>query len=239
MADRNPAGRTLIMSGGSRCIGLATGIAVVGDVRRGVGEPRRRASRRPFRWHRLLRQQRFRDRTALDREPADQTVRPHDPNPVARQFLFTRACLPHLRGGTNPHVLSLSPPLNLSPKWLGARSACTLAGYGMTLLTLGLAAEYTEHGVAAKCLWPETLITTAAVQNVFGGDSAMAKARTQEIMADAAVAILSRPSPRAGAPARSSRLQLAATAKHSVSLSRYSEVMGSRERTKSQVTFYV
>lgn len=108
-------------------------------------------------------------------------------------YLLTRACLPHLRAGTNPHILSLSPPLNLSPQWLGAHPAYTLAKYGMSLLTLGWAAEYAEDGVAANCLWPETLIATAAVQNLLGGDDAIAKARSPEIVADAAVEILSRP----------------------------------------------
>jgi NAD(P)-dependent dehydrogenase (short-subunit alcohol dehydrogenase family) len=109
-------------------------------------------------------------------------------------YLLTRAALPHLREGTNPHILSLSPPVNLAPKWLGAHPAYTLAKYGMSLLTLGWAAEYAEAGIAANCLWPETLIATAAVQNLLGGDDAVAKARTPEIVADAAVEILSRPS---------------------------------------------
>ncbi len=109
-------------------------------------------------------------------------------------YLLTRACLPYLREGTNPHVLSLSPPLNLSPTWLGKHPAYTVAKYGMSLLTLGWAAEYAEAGVAANCLWPETLIATAAVQNLLGGDEAMGRARTPEIMADAAVEVLTRPS---------------------------------------------
>ncbi|MEV5003587.1 SDR family oxidoreductase [Nocardioides sp. LML1-1-1.1] len=109
-------------------------------------------------------------------------------------YLLTRACLPHLREGTNPHILSLSPPLNLSPEWLGKHPAYTLAKYGMSLLTLGWAAEYAEDGVAANCLWPETLIATAAVQNLLGGDEAVARARTPEIVADAAIEILTRPS---------------------------------------------
>jgi len=108
-------------------------------------------------------------------------------------YLLSRACLPHLRKGTNPHILSLSPPLNLDPRWLGQHPAYTLAKYGMSLLTLGWAAEYAGHGVAANCLWPETLIATAAVQNLLGGDTAMEKARTPEIVADAAVEILARP----------------------------------------------
>jgi citronellol/citronellal dehydrogenase len=109
-------------------------------------------------------------------------------------YLLSSKSLPHLRVGTNPHILSLSPPVNLSPKWLGAHPAYTLAKYGMSLLTLGWAAEYAEQGVAANCLWPETLIATAAVQNLLGGNDAMAVSRTPEIVADAAVEILARPS---------------------------------------------
>lgn len=105
-------------------------------------------------------------------------------------FLLTRAALPHLLRSPNPHVLSLSPPLNLSPTWLGAHPAYTMAKYGMTLLTLGWAAEYAERGVAANCLWPETFIATAAVQNLLGGDAAVARARTPEIVADAAVEVV-------------------------------------------------
>jgi len=109
-------------------------------------------------------------------------------------YLLSSKSLPHLRQGTNPHILSLSPPINLTPKWLGAHPAYTLAKYGMSMLTLGWAAEYAEQGVAANCLWPETLIATAAVQNLLGGDDAMSVSRTPEIVADAAVEILGRPS---------------------------------------------
>lgn len=108
-------------------------------------------------------------------------------------YLLTSKALPYLRKGTNAHILSLSPPLNLSPAWLGAHPAYTMAKYGMTLLTLGWAAEYAAHGVAANCLWPETLIATDAVKNILGGDSAMDTSRSPEIVADAAVAILERP----------------------------------------------
>jgi citronellol/citronellal dehydrogenase len=109
-------------------------------------------------------------------------------------YLLSSTSLPHLRKGTNPHILSLSPPLNLSQKWLGAHPAYTLAKYGMSLLTLGWAAEYAEHGVAANCLWPETLIATAAVQNLLGGDAAIERSRTPEIVADAAIEVLVKPS---------------------------------------------
>ncbi len=108
-------------------------------------------------------------------------------------FLLTKAALPHLRTAANPHVLTLSPPLNLAPKWLGSHPAYTLAKYGMTLLALGWAAEYAEAGVASNTLWPESIIATAAVANLLGGDDSMAAARTPEIVADAAMAILTRP----------------------------------------------
>jgi len=108
-------------------------------------------------------------------------------------FMLTRAALPHLRNASNPHVLTLSPPLNMSPRWLGAHPAYTLAKYGMTLLALGWAAEYAAAGVASNALWPQTLIATAAVQNVVGEEH-MASARSPGIMADAAIEILGRPS---------------------------------------------
>ncbi|GAA1911288.1 NAD(P)-dependent oxidoreductase [Nocardioides hwasunensis] len=108
-------------------------------------------------------------------------------------FLLTRACLPHLRVSDNPHVLSLAPPLNLSPTWLGRHPAYTTAKYGMTLLTLGWAAEQATHGIAANCLWPESTIATAAVANLLGGTEALDRSRGPEIVADAAVEILTRP----------------------------------------------
>ncbi|MFJ3952392.1 NAD(P)-dependent oxidoreductase [Streptomyces sp. Je 1-4] len=109
-------------------------------------------------------------------------------------FLLTRACLPYLRESDHAHILTLSPPLNLAPRWLGAHPAYTLSKYGMTLLTLGWAAEYAEEEVAANCLWPQTVIATAAVANVLGGEELTARSRGPEIIGDAAVAILSRPS---------------------------------------------
>jgi NAD(P)-dependent dehydrogenase (short-subunit alcohol dehydrogenase family) len=110
---------------------------------------------------------------------------------VRGTYALTRACLPHLRKSDRAHVLTLSPPLNLAPHWLGRHPGYTLAKYGMTLLTLGWAAEYAEAGVAANCLWPRTTIATAAVINLFG--DAAERSRTPEIMADAAVEIVSRP----------------------------------------------
>ena len=108
-------------------------------------------------------------------------------------FLLSRASLPHLRASSNGHVLTLSPPINLDPKWLGPHPAYTLAKYGMTLLALGWAAEYGEAGVASNTLWPQTMIATAAVQNLLGGDDSMSKSRSPEIMADAAMAVVTAP----------------------------------------------
>ena len=108
-------------------------------------------------------------------------------------FLLTRACLPHLRRSENPHVLSLSPPLNLSPEWLGRHPAYTLAKYGMTMLTLGVAAEQAEHGIAANCLWPQTTIATAAVANLLGGEEALRGSRNPAVVADAAIEVVTRP----------------------------------------------
>jgi citronellol/citronellal dehydrogenase len=109
-------------------------------------------------------------------------------------FLAIRACIPHLKQGTNPHILTLSPPLDLDPRWLGAHAPYTLSKYGMSLLTLGAAAELRAAGVAANALWPRSVIATAAVKNLLGGDEVMAKSRTPEIVADAAYAILTQPS---------------------------------------------
>jgi NAD(P)-dependent dehydrogenase (short-subunit alcohol dehydrogenase family) len=109
-------------------------------------------------------------------------------------YLLTRACLPHLREAENPHILSLSPPLNMKPQWLGLAPAYMTAKYGMSLLTLGWAAEYADDGIAANCLWPETFIVTAAVKNLLGGDEAVARSRSAAVVADAATHVLTRPS---------------------------------------------
>jgi citronellol/citronellal dehydrogenase len=105
-------------------------------------------------------------------------------------FVVTQACLPHLRESDHAHVLTLSPPLSVDRRWLAGHSAYTLSKMGMTMITLGVAAD--EPGIGANCLWPRTIIATAAVQNLLGGDEAMARARTPEILADAAHAILVR-----------------------------------------------
>lgn len=107
-------------------------------------------------------------------------------------FLLAKAALAHLRASEHAHVLTLSPPINLSPRWAGAHLGYTIAKYGMSLVTLGLAREWAEHGIAANSLWPRTAIATAAVQNLLGGDDTMARSRSPQIMADAAHAVLTR-----------------------------------------------
>jgi citronellol/citronellal dehydrogenase len=108
-------------------------------------------------------------------------------------FLLSRAAVPYLEQSDNPHVLTLSPPLSLDPKWFAPHLAYTLAKFGMSMCTLGMAAEYADAGIAFNSLWPRTLIATAAVQNLLGGDAAMARSRRPEIVADAAHHILTRP----------------------------------------------
>src|SRR3954452_12298174 len=110
-------------------------------------------------------------------------------------FVVSRACIPHLRRADNAHILTLSPPISLEPRWLGPHVAYTLAKYGMTLCALGFAAELREAGIASNALWPRTLIATAAVQNVLGGDEAMRRARTPGVYADSAYEVLTRPAP--------------------------------------------
>ena len=112
---------------------------------------------------------------------------------VRGTFLLTKAALPHLRKSTNAHVVTLAPPLNMSQHWLGAHPTYTLSKYGMTLLSLGWAAEYADAGIGFACLWPETYIATAAVANAPGFQEMLDRSRDPQIMADAAVEILSRP----------------------------------------------
>ncbi|WP_228430954.1 SDR family oxidoreductase [Baekduia soli] len=109
-------------------------------------------------------------------------------------FSVTKACVPHLKASSNAHVLTLSPPLSLKPRWLGAHIGYTIAKYGMSLCTLGMAEEFKDDGIACNSLWPKTLVATAAVQNLLGGDAAMARSRRPEIVADAAHAVLTRDS---------------------------------------------
>lgn len=112
---------------------------------------------------------------------------------VRGTFMLSRAAVPMLKDAENPHILSLSPPLNITPRWLGAHTGYTLAKYGMTMATLGMAAEFAADGIAANTLWPETTIATAAVQFALGGDRMMKVSRTPEVYADVAYEVLTRP----------------------------------------------
>ncbi|MBN9344048.1 MAG: short chain dehydrogenase [Caedibacter sp. 38-128] len=112
---------------------------------------------------------------------------------VRGTFATTQACLPHLRKAKNPHVLTLSPPLNIKAKWFEKHGAYTMSKYGMSMCVLGMAKEFEEEGVAFNALWPKTIIATAAVE-MLGGQSLIQAARKPEIVADAAIFILKRDS---------------------------------------------
>ena len=109
-------------------------------------------------------------------------------------FLTSKLCLPHLLKAANPHILNISPPLSMLPRWFAPHAAYTMAKYGMSMCVLGMAEEFRAKGVAVNALWPRSVIATAAVRNLLGGDEAIRHSRKPEIMADAAHAILVRPS---------------------------------------------
>lgn len=111
---------------------------------------------------------------------------------VRGTFMMSRACIPYLKKSTNAHILNLSPPINLNPKWLGQHLAYTMSKYGMSMVALGLADELKKYKIGVNALWPQTTIATAAVQNLLGGDFLIQKSRTPDIVADAAYLILSR-----------------------------------------------
>ena len=108
-------------------------------------------------------------------------------------FACSQACIPHLRKSANPHVLTLSPPLNLDPGWFKRNTAYTISKYGMSLCVLGMAAEFRADGIAVNALWPRTVIATAALA-MLGGLTPPESCRRPEIVADAAHAILTRDS---------------------------------------------
>lgn len=112
---------------------------------------------------------------------------------VRGTFMLSKFALPALRQAANPHILTLSPPLNLDPAWAGRHLAYTMAKYGMSLTTLGLAEELRGDGIAVNSLWPRTLIDTAAIRAMPGGSELVRAARTPDIVADAAHAVLVRP----------------------------------------------
>lgn len=113
---------------------------------------------------------------------------------VRGTFLVTKACIPHLKKANNPHILTLSPPLNLDPKWFEKHVAYTITKYNMSMLTIGWAAEFKKDRIAANALWPRTTIDTAAVRNLLGGAMLANMSRTPAILADAAYYILNKPS---------------------------------------------
>ena len=115
----------------------------------------------------------------------------HDIN-TRGTFLVSKLCLPHLRKADNPHILNISPPLDMSPVWFSPHVAYTMAKFGMSMCVLGMAEEFRQQGVAVNALWPRTTIATAAIKNLLGGEQAMRSSRKPEIMADAAHAILVR-----------------------------------------------
>jgi citronellol/citronellal dehydrogenase len=229
------AGRTLVMSGGSRGIGLAIalraardganvvllaktdkpdprlsgtvhtaidaieaaggqGLAVVGDVR-SVDDVDRAVKAAVDRFGGI--DGCINNASALDLSPTRE-LQPrrfdlmHAVN-VRGTFMLSRACIPYLEQSDNPHILTLSPPPILNPKWAAVHLGYTLSKYGMSLCTLGLAEELRDAGVAANSLWPRTTIATDAVRNLLGGDEAISRARRPEIVADAAHVILTQP----------------------------------------------
>lgn len=107
-------------------------------------------------------------------------------------FLCCKLALPHLKKSENPHILTLSPPLDMNAKWFAPNLAYTMAKYEMSMVTLGLAREFAGVGVAANSLWPETAIATSAVGNLLGGEALLRRSRKPDIVADAAYAILTR-----------------------------------------------
>lgn len=106
-------------------------------------------------------------------------------------YLASKLCLPHLMKGKNPHILNISPPLNMNPRWFADHCAYTIAKYGMSMCVLGMAEELKPQGIAVNALWPRTAIATAAIE-MLGGETAMSMSRKPEIMADAAYAILTK-----------------------------------------------
>jgi citronellol/citronellal dehydrogenase len=136
--------------------------------------------------------------SAINLTPTEQTEPKrydlmHDIN-VRGTFFVSRACIPHLKKGTNPHILNLSPPINMDVKWFAGHLAYTMSKYNMSMIALGLSEELKKYKIAANTLWPRTTIDTAAVRNLLGGEALAKMSRTPEILADAAYIILSKPS---------------------------------------------
>lgn len=136
--------------------------------------------------------------SAISLTPTEQTEEKrydlmHDIN-VKGTFFVCKHCIPHLKKGKNPHILNLSPPINMDKKWFANHLAYTMSKYNMSMIAWGLSEELKPYRIAANTLWPRTTIATAAVQNLLGGEMLMKMSRTPEIIADAAFHILNRPS---------------------------------------------
>jgi citronellol/citronellal dehydrogenase len=134
--------------------------------------------------------------SAINLSPTEQTEPKrwdlmHDIN-VRGTFFMSRACIPYLKKSSNPHIINLSPPLQLNPEWFGKYLAYTISKFGMSMIVLGLAEELKQYKIGVNALWPKTTIATAAVKNLLGGDFLVQRSRTPEIVADAAYYILKR-----------------------------------------------
>jgi citronellol/citronellal dehydrogenase len=108
-------------------------------------------------------------------------------------YLVSRTCIPHLKRASNPHVLMLSPPLDMNAKWFRGHTAYTMAKFGMSMCVLGMAAEFADDGIAFNALWPRTGVATAAIRNALADDEGMKHCRTPEILSDAAYLIFNKP----------------------------------------------
>jgi citronellol/citronellal dehydrogenase len=108
-------------------------------------------------------------------------------------YLVSRSCIPHLKRAANPHVLMLSPPLDMDPKWFRGHTAYTMAKFGMSMCVLGMAAEFADDGIAFNALWPRTGVATAAIRNALAGDEGMKHCRTTDVLSDAAYLIFNKP----------------------------------------------
>ena len=113
---------------------------------------------------------------------------------VRGTYLVSKHCIPYLKKGKNPHIITLSPPLNMDPKWFGNHLAYTLSKYNMSMIAIGLAEELKQYKIASNALWPRTTIATAAVMNLLGGQMLINMSRTPEILADAVFYILNQSS---------------------------------------------
>lgn len=112
---------------------------------------------------------------------------------VRGTFMVTRACIPYLKQSSHAHILTLSPPINLDPKWFAGHLAYTLTKYNMSMMAIGWAAELKQYNIASNALWPKTTIDTAAVRNLLGGEVLAKMSRTPAILADAAFYIFDQP----------------------------------------------